>query len=200
MSASSSQSHASSHATENDENMVDIRSQSSASSLSEATYNPLEDLEGMSYSQEDTVRAFGDYYAFLAKMYVGESLILNPPSGGWPSITKERYRNMRKTDTVIELLRHLPYLSEYSGDFLATQTVPYSTFWNFDRGCAGSKSNDEPESTKLYTEGPEFSDAIPAHVIGFCSSENDPLIFLLDTQFGVIYWLEAPGYVKLRNG
>ncbi|KAG9252571.1 uncharacterized protein F5Z01DRAFT_660968 [Emericellopsis atlantica] len=203
MSASPSQSDASSHAVGDDEDMsaheVDISSQSSASSSSQASiYNPMEDLEGMSYSQEDTVRAFRDYYAFLAKMYVDESLIINPPSGGWPSITKERYRGMGKTDVVIELLRHLPYLDEFSGDFLAVQTAPYTTFWNFVLGCNGSGK--EAESTKLYTEGPQFTDSIPAHVIGLSSGENDPLLFLLDTQFGVIYWIEAPGYVKDNDG
>ena len=105
---------------------------------------------------------------------------------------------MGKTDTVIELLRHLPYLNEYSGDILAVQTAPYSTFWNFNLGSQAL--GDEGDRTKTYTEGPEFMDSVPAHVVGLSSGENDPLLFLLDTQLGAVYWLEAPGYVKDNDG
>jgi len=158
----------------------EVTSISSTSSQSEASFNPMEDFEGISYSQEETVRAFRDYYTFLTKMYVGESRIAEPPPGGWPSITKERYRGMGKNDTVIELLRHLPYLLQAESDFRPIEVVSYCHFFDFERGYR--RSEDEGDSAKTLTESHlQYEDFIPAHVVGFCSGESDPHVMLLET-------------------
>ncbi|KAG9255434.1 uncharacterized protein F5Z01DRAFT_53229 [Emericellopsis atlantica] len=176
----------------------DVSSQSSVSSQSEASFDPMEDFEGISYSQEATTRAFRDYYAFLAKMYVDESCIAEPPPDGWPSITSERYRGMGKTDTVVELLRHLPYLVEKTPGLRDIEAISYCHFYNFERGAP--RSDDEGDIAKVLTETHEWEDFFPPHVFGFCSGENDPDVLLLDTQLGLVYWLEAPGYIKFNDG
>jgi hypothetical protein len=62
------------------------------------------------YSREECVTAIRDYYEFLAKMFIGRSYIIEPPQGGWPNITAESMQGMGKTEEVIRLLQHLPYI------------------------------------------------------------------------------------------
>lgn len=53
------------------------------------------------------------YYQFLVSMYLPKSQIAYPPEDGWPNVTKELYLaeySPRKTDEVIRLARHLPYV------------------------------------------------------------------------------------------
>jgi hypothetical protein len=48
------------------------------------------ELHEVSYSREATIAAFRDFYQFLAKFYMSEDEIEEPPAGGWPTITNER--------------------------------------------------------------------------------------------------------------
>lgn len=53
------------------------------------------------------------FYEFLTTMYLPTSCIKRPPKEvGWPSITAERLAFMEKTDTVVDLLKHIPYISQ----------------------------------------------------------------------------------------
>ncbi|KAH0365114.1 putative glycosyl hydrolase, partial [Aureobasidium melanogenum] len=47
-------------------------------------------FDEITYSREATIAAFRDYYNFLIDMFLPENWILEPPSGGWPSITKQK--------------------------------------------------------------------------------------------------------------
>lgn len=68
------------------------------------------DLRNLSYSRADTIAAFEDYYKFLKLMYLDEDIVTFPPEGGWPEITTESMQNLGKTDEVVALLRHIPYI------------------------------------------------------------------------------------------
>lgn len=82
-----------------------------------------------------------DYYQFLTKMpFLEPSDILYPPPEGWPQITKERLA--KKSDEVIELLRHLPYVDSRREVW---QIMPDS------RPC--DYVNKHPKDYKPYTPG-----------------------------------------------
>lgn len=51
-------------------------------------------------------------YEFLTTLYLPDDCIKRPPKGGWPSITAERLEFLGKTDAVIDLLKHIPYISQ----------------------------------------------------------------------------------------
>lgn len=63
------------------------------------------------YSQDVCVAAITSLYESLP--HIAPSDIRYPPSSGWPEITQESLQaiGLRKTDQVVELLRHLPYLN-----------------------------------------------------------------------------------------
>jgi hypothetical protein len=94
-----------------------------------------------SYSRDETIAAVMDYYQFLTKMpFLEPSDILYPPPEGWPQITKERLA--KKSDEVIELLRHLPYVDSRREVW---QIMPDS------RPC--DYVNKHPKDYKPYTPG-----------------------------------------------
>jgi hypothetical protein len=56
--------------------------------------------------------AIRGYYTFLTESLgaIPSNCIVDAPEGGWPSITQSSLAGLEKTNAVIELLRHLPYI------------------------------------------------------------------------------------------
>ncbi|KAH0009669.1 hypothetical protein KCU78_g10618, partial [Aureobasidium melanogenum] len=69
-------------------------------------------------SQKPAVDAVRKYYHFLANDLgaIPRNCIVEPPEEGWPTITQDSLAGLEKTEAVIELLRHLPYI-EPSEDY-----------------------------------------------------------------------------------
>lgn len=66
------------------------------------------------YNRETTVAAVTAFYQSLSTLpHFNPSDILYPPPTGWRNITQESFSAYGKTEEVIELLRHLPYLKPY---------------------------------------------------------------------------------------
>lgn len=65
------------------------------------------------YSRDETVAAVLSFYRQIIKLpYLDEAALLIPPANGWDSIDVEAHRARGKNGTVIDLLRHLPYLCD----------------------------------------------------------------------------------------
>jgi hypothetical protein len=78
------------------------------------------------YSRDDTVAALLGFYRQILKLpYIDESDLITPPASGWNSIDEEALRAQGKTDSVIDLLRHLPYIHapRRDGPIIAYETV-----------------------------------------------------------------------------
>lgn len=57
------------------------------------------------------VASITEYYTFLTTRLHFEPCELRiPPPSGWPQITASRFTFLGKSDKVIDILRHLPYL------------------------------------------------------------------------------------------
>ncbi|KAK1767570.1 hypothetical protein QBC33DRAFT_569894 [Phialemonium atrogriseum] len=127
------------------------------------------ELSEIGYSRDACVAAVRGYYDFLTKMYLDESDIVEPPEGGWPSITTESLQSLGKTNEVILLLRHLPYLRAANSRALSL----------------GRTNSDE---LRVCSEDPEISEDVPAHVVGLTSGgDEDTPVFLLDTELGIVH-------------
>ncbi|PPJ57883.1 hypothetical protein CBER1_00202 [Cercospora berteroae] len=148
-----------------------------------------QDLCNISYSREATIAAFKDYFLFLTKLYLNPEQIAFPPEEGWEEITITNMQPLGKTDEVIELLQHLPYikssnlchdiaphcqLADYSS--IAHTILSPETFFIKDQTPA--------EFYKAVTQG--VWDHIPPHVIGLAIGRENAMF--LDTHLGVIYW------------
>ncbi|KAK6218947.1 hypothetical protein QIS74_06156 [Colletotrichum tabaci] len=154
-------------------------------------------LEQVEYSQGATVAAVTDFYAFLTKMYLPESAVVHPPPGGWPTLASD-LGNLGKSDEVLSLLSHLPYVRQ---DDLYDTEIPEVTpggrwiDWR-QSGIWVREGGSDIDELRTISEGPAIMENVPEHVIGLTMSEHH--VFLLDTELGVVYWPECPG--RLRNG
>ncbi|KJZ69354.1 hypothetical protein HIM_11255 [Hirsutella minnesotensis 3608] len=151
-------------------------------------------LSEVRYSRNACIAAIRDYYAFLAKMYVDESAIVEPPDGGWPGISVESMRDLDKSEEVITLLRHLPYIRYLDDKTRRVQGAADCYFVDWD--WASRSGPRVLKKLRSSTEDDLFYDAVPPHVIGLTESEEDCAAFLLDTNIGVVYWYECPGDIR----
>jgi hypothetical protein len=157
------------------------------------------ELDEISYSRDSCITAIRDYYQFLTKMYLDDSLVIEPPEGGWPAITAENLAGMNKTDEVISLLRQLPYIKEANNHNEQAQGAPWCVFADW-QSAADSVARGRAESSdfKLY-EGPDICDNVPSQVISLTMGEAENPIFLLDTELGIVYWYECPSEIRYRD-
>lgn len=147
-------------------------------------------LSDISYSRDETIQSIRRYYDFLITMYLDDSFVTEPPPGGWPGITVDRYRGLGKTDEVVNLLRHLPYLRH--PDKTVPSAVPYGSFIDWDK--KGRTIEEDGGSTaRIISEDVDLNgnvdESVPSSVIGLVQGEE--LDFLLDTNRGIVYWTQG---------
>lgn len=144
----------------------------------------------VNFSRNVCVDAMRSYYDFLTKFYLDEHEIIEPPEGGWPHITPDTSKHLGKTDRVIDLLRHLPYMRR-----------PIET------GCQGGPrcyfadwqwllQPDSPNRADV-RRGSEFAH-VPPSVVGLTFGNRDTPISLLDTEHGIVYWEDCPGEIQFN--
>jgi hypothetical protein len=155
-------------------------------------------LEEISYSRDACIAAVRGYYPFLTKLYLDDLQIVEPPAGGWPSISSDELQELDKTDEVIDLIRHLPYIRAPDNRGRQAQAAAYCYFANWANDsliASGDEHSDDSESLRVSSEGSENYEAVPPHVIGLTSGGRDNQAFLPDTKL-VVYWYECPGEIK----
>lgn len=156
-------------------------------------------LADITYSQDATVKAVRDYYHFLAQMYLDEDCIREPPVDGWPEISTESLLALDKSDEVVSLLRRLPYLDQ-SRQPHGVHGAPRCTFSDWAKNAFYLTTGDvEASDLKVGSEGDDFSDSIPSHVISLTDGVRHNPVFLLDTHLGVVYWLDCPSEMRSPN-
>ncbi|SMQ46229.1 unnamed protein product [Zymoseptoria tritici ST99CH_3D7] len=69
------------------------------------------------------------FYEFLPTHHLHEDCLKRPPGGQLPQITPARFAALGKTDTVFNLLRHLPDITQdgqqYSEDYQIGESTVY---------------------------------------------------------------------------
>ncbi|POR33442.1 Uncharacterized protein TPAR_06379 [Tolypocladium paradoxum] len=154
------------------------------------------ELRDITYSQEAAVAAVRGYYAFLSKMYLMESFVLEPPKDGWPFITAENMRALGKTDKVISLLRHLPYISS-ADEHKHPEAVPKCVFADWQSiGKRLPNDAELAEEARVVSENASFYQHVPPHVISLTYGPEDDFIFLLDTELGIVHWVDAGDKIR----
>lgn len=148
-------------------------------------------LNEISYSRDAVVAAVRDYYGFLVDMYLPESQVLQAPDGGWPSITSDTWTELGKSDEVIALLRHLPYIS--NTNYEEADGAPECKFADWQSLTRIT----DGQQVKILTEIDADEGDVPAHMFGLTLRQRDvPSVILLDTELGLVYWPDCPGPIK----
>jgi hypothetical protein len=151
-------------------------------------------LNEISYSRDAVVAAVRDYYGFLVDMYLPKSQVLQAPDGGWPSITSDTWTDFGKSDEVIALLRHLPYI--FNTNYAEADGAPKCKFADWQSLTRIT----DGRQIKILTEIDAGEGDVPAHMVGLTLRHRDvPSVILLDTELGVVYWPECPGPIKYSS-
>jgi hypothetical protein len=119
-------------------------------------------------------------------MYLDESEIFEPPEHGWDTINPKGWPNLDKTEEVIQLLHHLPYICQ-------DEIAPGCQFVNCHMTPAEKDGEDIREATKPYPN----EATIPPYIVGLTVHSWYGLTFLLDTGLAVIYWYECMSEAKV---
>jgi hypothetical protein len=64
----------------------------------------------MAFDQVEFITLLTDYYEFCNRVFWDNSVVPEAPNNGWPSITQSTMANLHKTNAVIDLLRHMPFV------------------------------------------------------------------------------------------
>ncbi|KAF3805181.1 hypothetical protein GCG54_00010457 [Colletotrichum gloeosporioides] len=147
----------------------------------------------MAYDRSEFVRLLTDYYNFCNRVF-WNATVAQAPSGGWTSINQETLAPLKRNDTVLDLLRYIPYIDS-PGNNLAL-----SPFVMKETPVTDYRSEDlQKKIREDYIEGPV--EAITGQdpplppscaVIAICRSRNGYEV-ILDTADGYIYWREPTG-------
>ncbi|KAJ5619175.1 hypothetical protein N7510_003159 [Penicillium lagena] len=78
----------------------------------------------MAYDREGAA-AVTSFYKFLISSHIPASALKLPTQDDWPELTDEWQSFMDKDATVMDLIRHLPYIQPNEDD--ALQIYPYSS-------------------------------------------------------------------------
>lgn len=166
----------------------------------------MSDLEDVAYSRAETVAAVEDYYNFLTKMYMKDSQILRPPPQGWPSIVNgdpEALQSLGKSDEVLTLLAHLPYVRRFHNWNDDADATPGCLFadWQGDISllCDPTRST-TGEELRVLSEGSSFTDLAPPHVFGLTSGGRENPIMVFDTHLGIVHWENCPSRIEEEFG
>lgn len=145
------------------------------------------------YDRQECIDAVTDLYHFLIELpYIQPDQILYPPAGGWPNVTKELLEPMGKSDEVVELLAHLPYICvqterqpwEPSKEWVqvapSTHLIDYRGSGVRDMMGKGEKFNETFDAVLP----PWFSP--PPHVVSLTTGKKNGDWLLLDTSDGTL--------------
>ncbi|KAL1842968.1 hypothetical protein VTJ49DRAFT_3609 [Mycothermus thermophilus] len=158
--------------------------------------------DDLKYSQEAAVAAITDYYAFLTQMYLDESHVVFPPQPwGWPSIANANIvlrESFGKSDEVLSLLAHLPYIQDPSGVAeQAADATPGCIWADWSKLiCSHSDNPNQAKSLRVITEG-TLPQPSPPHLVGLAHGGDwSTPILILDTTLGIIHWEGCPDRIQ----
>jgi hypothetical protein len=166
-------------------------------------------LKDMTYSREGTIAAVRSYYEFLTRMYLDESQVIHPPPTGWPSIVNANpslVRDFGKSDEVIHLLAHLPYVRSPGNWHQDADVAPDCLFADWQDLFAPleqpGRATQEPdaETLRIITEGIELARLAPPHLFALTAGHRDNYVMALDTRFGVVHWEEYTCPDRIERG
>lgn len=102
---------------------------------------------------------------------------------------------MGKTDQVISLLRHLPYIRSSSD---CTEGAPGCRFADWRNIAHRVALGQLPAEDVKITAGGGLPGSLSPHVVGLTDGGFHNPVFLLDTELGIIYWDDCHSDIKMN--
>lgn len=147
----------------------------------------------MAYDRDEFICLLTDYYHFCNRVF-WNATVVQAPAGGWHSINQETLANLKRSDTVIDLLRNMPYLDNpenYDIDvpFIMDNT-PTVDYRREDVQQEIREGSIELLAAPITGQDPAIPPSCAA--IAICQCRNGYEV-ILDTSDGYIYWGDPIG-------
>lgn len=131
------------------------------------------------------------YYEFLTSMYLPDDALKTPPAEGWDIVNAERFAFLGKTDIVLDLYKHIPYIErDVEIDYFiarATSCMDYTGKYFADTGLRSrSASSVEPYEPDWH-DGPAWDRLRqPEHiaVLADCVQSRNGFYIAVDMRDG----------------
>lgn len=140
---------------------------------------------GPTYDRDAIVGSIKRYYELLSKMVsIRPVHIACPPEGGWGDdiVPLEKLRRLGFNDTMIDLVRHLPYVTSRRPVFPSTQTINY-----FQNALSEPDEDYQLEDPNLVGLWPLPEERIPQGIVPLSKplgGDRLGMWWLLDTNTG----------------
>ncbi|KAF3007098.1 hypothetical protein E8E14_007652 [Neopestalotiopsis sp. 37M] len=125
------------------------------SEQSDTTSSSASTTHSFPYERDKIVEAITNFYSLLTELFLPTSVLKLPPAGGWPNIWSGP-ATFHKTDLVMDLLRHLPYIANdgptANSIHYKCNVVDYSTFGPSEFARADSEFESFAEAVDLPPE------------------------------------------------
>ncbi|KAF9873004.1 hypothetical protein CkaCkLH20_09514 [Colletotrichum karsti] len=144
------------------------------------------------YSRDAVVNCLTRHYELLVRMgYMDASVVQLPPvTTGWSDaeLRVDALRAMGRSEAVIDLLRHIPYLRESdNGDAQEIYSETFPLRYLRDGRWFGTASADDFANTPLLDLGfAPFDGPVPAGMVSLTHADEG-IWWLVDTDEGCIY-------------
>ncbi|KAL0932162.1 uncharacterized protein CTRU02_213115 [Colletotrichum truncatum] len=148
------------------------------------------------YSHDETVEGITSFYELMLRIHGEDMAILErPPPTGWPQITVESFAGLGKTEEVIKLLRHIPYLVT-GPDAVPCILESTSPIEYIDtQFCEEVKKLPPVEPLEDDTD-----ERLPGHILRFAEGRRDGYTLLIDTRRGVVVLWKNDGNLPRWTG
>lgn len=104
-------------------------------------------------SQADIKNAVTSFYKEVVKHpYLDDSALKLPPPSGWDGVDTAALRELGKTDQVVDLLKHLPYLEDESNDTVLVYVETTSVAYHLGKMTCMDEVNPLPGQCAYLTE------------------------------------------------
>lgn len=144
--------------------------------------------QSTTYSRDEIVSELTSFYEFLVSLHLPPSALKIPPPGGWPRITPAYLSFLNKNDTVVDLIRHIPFIRQDWDE----RDVPFQIY---EKTAAVDYDGEAFRGGLRYKHpspdiaGPmEEETTLPAHVMTLAQTRGgrDGYYFFLDTERGTV--------------
>jgi hypothetical protein len=137
----------------------------------------------MPYDRDVVVDCIKRHYDLLVRMaYLDTDVILRPPPEGWSDeqLAVDTLQKWKRSERVIDLLRHMPYLSKNMGTVGKYEVYIETEACTYLRNCGWLKDQyGDPYGLMM-----PFEQESPAGLIPL-SQGNDATVWMIDTDEGM---------------
>ncbi|KAI4706432.1 hypothetical protein J4E89_008848 [Alternaria sp. Ai002NY15] len=146
----------------------------------------------MPFDEVEFITLLTDHYEFCNRVFWDNSVVTKAPKNGWPSITQSTMANLNKTDAVIDLLRHMPYVDFVEPDKAYGKHVIMKNTRIQDYHSDAMQKRIRDGDLEYYVE--PIGDPLPPSCISFGNSNGrNGYNLVINTADGYVYWGDPSG-------